>query len=75
MTRDEAIKQLDWYFNEGDGLAADNKTRTAYILLRKRMVVDAIICPVCRDTMKWNGVIGRYRCPTCGTWDHDEDII
>ena len=34
MTRDEAIEQLDWYFNEDDGIAADYKTHAAYATLR-----------------------------------------
>lgn len=34
MTRDEAIKQLDWYFNEDDGIAADDKTHAAYDTLK-----------------------------------------
>lgn len=33
MNRDEAIKQLDWYFNN-DGITADGRTHSAYATLR-----------------------------------------
>lgn len=75
MTREEAIKQLDWYFDYDNGDAAEDKTKEAYILLRKTMFSGAVICPVCRDTMEWNDIIGRYQCPTCGRWDYDEDVV
>ena len=35
MTNEEAIKQLDWYFNFDDGGAAEVKTREAYFTLKR----------------------------------------
>lgn len=79
MNRDEAIEQLDWYFNEDDGIAADGKTHAAYATLRiiahsydgcdiesKSSIFD--ICPSCGDVVSWNSYFGRYICPKCG-WE------
>ena len=84
MTRDEAIKQLYWYFNEDDGIAADDKTHAAYATLRTIAFSYGgcsterkdflVICPVCRDIMKWNTALGNYRCPTCGRWYEEDDL-
>lgn len=78
MTRDEAIKQLDWYFNEDDGIAADNKTHAAYAALRIigysydgcATVNDSLlsICPVCGGVTSWSDYFGRYICSSCG-WE------
>ena len=85
MTRDEAIKQLDWYFDYDNGGAAEDKTKEAYSIIRniafkydeyegkrKRLFSDTIICPVCRDSAKWNTTLRCYRCNTCGWNDGDK---
>ena len=40
MTNDEAIKQLDWYFNCDDGIAAEVTTREAYCTLKRAVKQD-----------------------------------
>ena len=40
MTNEEAIKQLDWYFNFDDGGAAEVKTREAYFTLKRAVKQD-----------------------------------
>lgn len=87
MTRNEAIKQLDWYFDYDNGIAAEDKTKEAYALLRdivfkyeeydkkrRRLFSDTMVCPVCRDSMKWNMVLGHYKCPTCGVTSNENEI-
>lgn len=79
MTRDEAIKRLDWYFDYDDGSDSEDKTKEAYGILRniafkyegyegkrKRLFSDTIICPVCKDSAKWNTTLRCYRCNICG---------
>ena len=75
MTRDEAIEQLDWYFNEDDGIAADGKTHAAYTALRTIARGDyrpeetlLSICPSCGHVMGWNSYFGHYICSNCG-WE------
>ena len=78
MTRDEAIKQLDWYFNEDDGIAADDKTHAAYAALRiiahsydgcgTESESSLDVCPSCGHVMGWNSYFGRYICSNCG-WE------
>ena len=74
MTRDEAINQLDWYFNEDDGIAADGKTHAAYAALRIIAVgyrpegTSLSICPSCGGVTSWNSYFGRYICLNCG-WE------
>jgi len=85
LTLDEAIKQLDWYFDYDDGGAADYKTKEAYSIIRniafeydkyeakrKRLFSDTITCPICRDSAKWNTTLRCYRCHTCGWNDGDK---
>lgn len=33
MTREEAYERLHWYFEEGPGTSADNKTKGAFTLI------------------------------------------
>lgn len=86
MTRDEAIKRLDWYFDYDDESESDDKTKEAYWILRniaikyeeyegkrKRLFSDTIICPVCKDSAKWNTALRCYRCNTCG-WNNGDKI-
>ena len=40
MTNEEAIKQLDWYFNCDDGGAAEVTTREAYFTLKRAVKQD-----------------------------------
>ena len=78
MTRDEAIEQLDWYFNEDNGIAADDKTHAAYATLRliacsyggcsTKNESPLDICPSCGSVTGWNSYFGRYICPNCG-WE------
>ena len=86
MTRDEAIKQLDWYFNEDDGIAADKKTHAAYATLRiigysyggcatrsehsLNYPETLIVCPSCGKVVGWNSYFASYICPVCG-WEGD----
>ena len=82
MTRDEAIKQLDWYFNEDDGISADNKTHAAYATLRiiafsyggcaTEIKDSLIVCPSCEKVAEWNSYFSTYICPICG-WRGDMD--
>lgn len=74
MTRDEAIKQLDWYFNEDDGISADDKTRAAYATFRivakhyRPEGTSLSICPSCGNVTSWNSYFESYICPKCG-WE------
>lgn len=78
MNRDEAIKQLDWYFNEDDGMAADDKTHAAYTTLRiiaysygGCRTTDEFshsICPTCGSVTDWNACFESYICSNCG-WE------
>ena len=80
LTRDEAIKQLDWYFNEDDGIAADDKTHAAYATLRliafsyggcgTKKKDSMIICPTFGKIASWNSYFESYICPVCG-WEGD----
>ena len=80
MTRDEAIEQLDWYFNEDDGIAADNQTHAAYATLRiiafsyggcaTKSKGSLMICPSCGKVSAWNSYFSAYICPICG-WKGD----
>ena len=80
MTRDEAIEQLDWYFNDDDGIAADHVTHAAYATLRNIAFSydgcsterkDSLIlsrCPVCGGVTSWSDYFVRYICSSCG-WE------
>lgn len=78
MNRDEAINQLDWYFNEDDGIAADSKTHAAYATLRiiahsydgceTESKSSLGICPTCGCITSWNSYFESYICPKCG-WE------
>lgn len=82
MTRDEAIEQLDWYFEQDDGIAADPVTKEAYKTIHSIAMsyggcasssyyASTIVCPVCRGVAGWNSYFGCYRCGICG-WDSRE---
>lgn len=80
MTRDKAIEQLDWYFNEDDGIAADYVTHSAYATLRTiafsydgcstESKDPLMVCPSCGKVAGWNSYFASYICPVCG-WKGD----
>ena len=66
MTRDEAIKQLDWYFNEDDGIAADNKTHAAYATLRIIGYSYGGCATKSKDSLMICPSYSLMICPSCG---------
>ena len=73
MTRDQAIEQLDWYFDSDDGGAADPVTKEAYqtlktIVMTYPVISPTALCPNCSSLVVWNSYFSRYICSKCG-WE------
>ena len=64
MTREEAIEQLKWYFEEDDGIGADPSTKKAYkVVLEVLAKMEAIQIELTQKKGVW--IMGNGMGTTC----------
>ena len=63
MTNKEAIKQIEWYFEEDDGIGADTKTKQAFnitidAIKKLSEIEDIISCPlpIQEDVLRYKAI-------------------
>ena len=63
MTNEEVIKQIEWYFEEDDGIGADIKTKQAFNIaistLKKILEIENIITcplPIQEDVLRYKAI-------------------
>ena len=63
MTNEEVIKQIEWYFEEDDGIGADIKTKQAFNItidaIKKLSAIEDIIAcplPIQEDVLRYKAI-------------------